>query len=91
MFNLWTAISNVTLYFFSFIISFFPLVNEDLLFFIDSSLSTFKTTLASVDWIFPVSNAFLVLSFIFLCEASLFTYKLVRYIAAHLSFGFIKE
>jgi hypothetical protein len=47
--------------------------------------------LASANFLFPVSSALSMLSFIFVVEAGLFTFKIIKYVASNLSLGFIKH
>jgi len=57
---------------------------------ISSSLSSFKSILAQVNWFFPVDTALQFLAIIFTIEAGIFLWKMIRYIAGLFTMGITK-
>jgi len=57
---------------------------------ITSNLSAFRTALTSINWFFPVDTALTFMGLIFVIEASIFLWKLIRYIAGIFTLGVLK-
>lgn len=88
---MWDLMSFVVFGSLQMLLSFLPLPDPTTLALVDSSLGSFRAYMASVNWFFPVSTFFALLSAIFLIEAGLLSYKLSKWIITNISLGLVKK
>jgi len=74
----------------NFVIGILPDANTDVVDLIYSTILSLRTALTTIDWFFPVNTALLVLSAIFVIQGSIFTWKIIKYVAGVLSVGILK-
>lgn len=72
------------------LVELFPTASTTNIAQITANLSNFKTSMGTAGYIFPVDTFFTLISIVFTIEASMLAYKVIRYIARHISLGFIK-
>ena len=58
---------------------------------LNSAMGTFRSSLASASWLFPVNQLFIVLGIVIVIELSLFTWRIIKLIVGWVSLGFIRD
>jgi len=73
------------------ILELLPNADINIINYISSNLTVFKGYLAQVDFVLPIGSLFTVLGFMITIETIIFGYKVVTWVATHLTGGFIKH
>jgi len=89
--NIWNILFGFILGLLQTIINLLP--NEDpyTTLLITSQVTEFRTNLSSISWIFPVNDLLLFLTAIITIEITLVVSKVIKWILANISLGFIKQ
>ena len=74
----------------NFLLSLFPASDINIVNSITEFLSGFRQAMSAISWFFPVNTALSFLAIIFTIEASIFLFKLIRWIASNISVGVLK-
>lgn len=73
------------------IIQLLPDADESVTMLLNEYTSAFRSGLEAVSWIFPVDLLLLCISLVISVEVGLLVFKLIKWIMAHISIGFIKQ
>jgi len=87
---IFNAIVNFIVGVLNFIIALLPDADSGILDLITGTTEGFRHAMSSISWFFPVDTALLVLSAMFVIQAGVFLFKLIRYVAGVLSVGILK-
>jgi len=77
--------------FLEFLISKFPVANQENLDAFTRNMSGLRTFMAGSSWIFPMNEFLLFLGIIISIELSLFTFRLVKWIVGYISLGTLRD
>lgn len=72
-------------------LSLLPLSDSAITTGISSQLTSFRSNIAVINWLFPVDTFFSLLGMVFAVESLYFSYKAIRWVIGAISFGFIKS
>lgn len=86
----WTQLTAVAGVLIEAVISLFPLADAATVTQIATQWTQFRSSLSAVDYLFPTSFFFALVSSVFIIEGSIFTFKVVRYVLSHITLGLVK-
>lgn len=72
------------------ILSLFPIADATVISSLSNSVASFKTAIASADYLFPVSEFFTIMTIVISIEAGILLIKIIHWLAKNISAGFIK-
>ena len=74
----------------SFIIGLLPNADPAVVNGLSSNFTTWRNTIANLNYVIPIDTFFTLVSFVIVCELAIFAWKGIRYVAGALTLGALK-